>query len=402
MKKITILFLLVIVAVSCLSSCQEKNPYIDNTEYGAECETQNKYLLINSTGFQEVGKAFIGTAGMVGRYIRFYDPDSKVSDVLCSDPSCMHDSNTCSAYVNSGQLSYYDNKIYYISSDSENYLGDWILWKEDVSGNNKTKVKEISLEDIILKYQPQRIVLHHGKVYMLGIASTVEGAKPEYRISLLATPIDNSSDYQILVDKTISSGVSTSGRFIGDHVYFMIKEVSQDNNEVSVTVMCFSTVDGKEETVYKETGITDKVADFWVTDSEEILLAGIDENDHPCIWKLSSNKRESVVIWEDIKNEIPMIMEDIASVSYYVDETRHISIKDFSDNTVYSGPLFVNRPEGAEKDLGTRDYGFAVVGGDANKMIINLIGFNNDRKSYTILFDLNNDMKPTLLWNDGN
>ena len=207
MKKITILFLLWIVIVSCLSSCKGKDPFIDNTEYGAECEAQNKYLLINSTGLQEVGKAFIGTAGMVGRFIRYYDPDSKVSDVLCSDPSCMHDSNTCSAYINSGQLYYYDNKIYYISSDSENYLGDWILWKEDISGNNKTKVKEISLEDIILKYQPQRIVLHHGKVYMLGIASTVEGAKPEYRISLLSTPIDNSSEYQILVDKTISSGV---------------------------------------------------------------------------------------------------------------------------------------------------------------------------------------------------
>ena len=402
MKKITKLILLLIVTIGCLSSCKKADPLIDNTEYGVECEAQNKYLLINSTGFQEVGKAFIGTAGMVGRYLRLYDLDSKVSSVLCSDPSCTHDSNNCSAYLNSGQVSYYDNKIYYISNDSGNYSGDWILWKEDITGNNKTKVKAISLEDVIFKYQPQQIVLHHGKVYLRGIASTVDGAKPEYRISLLSARIDDNSDYQVLVDKTISSGVSTSWRFVGDYVYFMIKEISQDNNDVKITIMRFSTVDGKEETVYVESGITDKVADFWVTVNEVILLAGINENDHPCLWKLRNDKREIVVLWEGIKSEIPIIMEDIAVVSYYVDETRYIYIKDFDNDSVYSGPLFVNRAEGVDKDLGTQGYGFAVVGGDKDKVIINLIGLINERKIYTILFYLKNDMKSTVLWTDGN
>ena len=86
----------------------------------------------------------------------------------------------------------------------------------------------------------------------------------------------------------------------------------------------------------------------------------------------------------------------------YVDETRYIYIKDFDNDSVYSGPLFVNRAEGVDKDLGTQGYGFAVVGGDKDKVIINLIGLINERKIYTILFDLKNDMKSTVLWTDGN
>ena len=41
-----------------------------------------------------------------------------------------------------------------------------------------------------------------------------------------------------------------------------------------------------------------------------------------------------------------------------------------------------------------------MVGGDREKIIVNMEGFEKDIKSYTVLLDLNNDLEPTLLWSD--
>lgn len=385
--------------IMCLSSCAEKESSVD-TEYDETCEAQNKYnsSISGSDSFQEVGDSYIGST-LGGRKLLYYDAESGVSGVLCSDPSCTHDTNSCSARINPGSVFYYDGQIYFIAHDSEKNSGDFFLWREDLSGNNKKKVKEISTTDIWFEYQPQQFFLHHGKLYILGKANTIEGARPEYRISLLSTPIDDSSEYQILVDKRVDTYVQTSARFVGDHVYYMIFEWT-DDGPLSITVMRFSTSDGKEETVYKNTEISELVTDFWVTDSEEIYLAGEDKDDHACIWRIKGKKMEVTTIWEDQEDLVLRISDGIAVTSYYVDDVRYISVKDFENRTLYDGPMFASKPMGVDKDLGSRGYGFSVVGGDREKIIVNMEGFEKDIKSYTVLLDLNNDLEPTLLWSD--
>ena len=398
MKK-TLAFILSIALIMCLSSCGEKESSAD-TEYDETCETQNKYnsSRSGSFSFQEVGDSYIGSV-LIGETIHYYDSESGASGVLCSDPSCTHDTNSCSARIHPGAVFYYDGQIYLIAHDSEKNSGDFFLWKEDLSGNNKKKVKEISTTDIWFEYQPQQFFLHHGKLYILGMANTVEGAKPEWRISLLTTPIDSNSEYQTLVDKRINTDAYTSARFIGDHVYYMIFEFSADG-PLNLTIMRFSTSDGKEEMVYKKTGISEWVTDFWVTDSEEIYLSGEDEDDHACIWRIKGKKMEVTTIWEDQEDLVLRISDGIAVTSYYVDDVRYISVKDFENRTLYEGPMFASKPMGVDKDLGSRGYGFSVVGGDREKIIVNMIGMEKDTKTYTILLDLNNNLKPTLLWND--
>lgn len=399
MKK-KVLFLIIIMISSIMSCCNKERSAIDNTVYDEACEAQNKYnsSISGSFCFQEVGDSYVGTV-LGGQTIHYYDSGSGAFGVFCSDPSCTHDTNSCSAHIQPGAAFYYDGQIYSIAHDSEKYSGDYFLWKEDLSGNNKKKIKEISMTDIVFEYQPQQFFLHHGKLYILGMANIVEGAKPEWRISLISTPIDSSSEYQTLVDKRVNTDAYTSARFIGDHVYYMIFEFSADG-PLNLTIMRFRTTDGKEETVYKKTGISEWVTDMWVTDSEEIYLSGEDEDDHACIWRIKGKKIEVVTAWKTQEDLAVRISDGIAITSYYVDDVRYISVKDFENKTLYEGPMFTSKPAGLDKELASRGYGFAFVGGDSEKIIVNMIGMEKDTKTYTVLLDLNNDLEPTLLWSD--
>ena len=45
------------------------------------------------------------------------------------------------------------------------------------------------------------------------------------------------------------------------------------------------------------------------------------------------------------------------------------------------------------------DYYLGIIGGDTNKIILNIEGMKVDG-DYTIMLDLNNNLKPTILWSN--
>ena len=76
---------------------------------------------------------------------------------------------------------------------------------------------------------------------------------------------------------------------------------------------------------------------------------------------------------------------------------RYVDIRNFSGETIYSGKLFPSAISGLDKDPNT--YSFAVLGGDTEKLIVNLTEFANMKMvDYTILLDLKDNMKATILW----
>ena len=135
MKRKALLLLIIILISSILSCCDNRKTVIDDTVYDRECEVQNKYIEQPNAGFyvQEVGNSYIGTTELNRSLISYYDSENGISGVLCSDPSCTHDTNSCSARNHSGAVFYYDHQIYSIAQDSGSNTGNYILWKEDVS-----------------------------------------------------------------------------------------------------------------------------------------------------------------------------------------------------------------------------------------------------------------------------
>lgn len=389
----------IVAVVLLISGCQSNIPtnptgFDDPIRFPAEKNAQNEYLLADATSFQEAEGFFCGT-NLIGNYLQYYDKASGISGVLCADPSCSHDSVECGAYIKSGAtLSYYDGKLYWIANESTN-SGDVYLWKSDLSGTNREKIKCISFEKVIYPYQPQRYVIHHGMLYILGISSVVDGTQTGHRVSLLSQDLSSNESFTALYDEVFPYGASATARFVGESVYLSVVAF-QGGGPIDLSVIKFDTQRETSEVVYQETGITENPGAIWVTDNHEIYLPGSTDKE-AYLWKLENNKRIEIASWSADKFSTPHVMGGIAAFFSLQENTRWVDICDLSGTTIYSGKLFPNAITGIDKDPNT--YSFAVLGGDPEKLIINLTEFTGtELVDYTILLDLKNNLKATILW----
>ena len=398
MKKEIIIGLLVIGLL--LSGCQN-NELTEPTESGgnqtylsAEYSAQNKYLLTSATSFQETDGFFCGT-NLTGNYLQYYDKDTGISGVLCADPACSHDSVECGAYMHSGAtLSYYGGSLYWISKGSSD-SGDVYLWRSDLSGTNREKIKCISFEKVIFPYQPQRYVIHQGMLYIVGSSSVVDGTQTGYRVSLLSQDLSGDEGFTALYDEVFPYGANATARFVGESIYLSVVTF-QDGGPVDLSVIKFDTQKDTSEVIYQETGITESPGAIWVTDNHEIYLPGATDKE-AYLWKLENNRRIEVTSWSADKFSTPHVMGGIVAFFSLEENTRWVDIRDLSGATIYSGKLFPNTITGIDKDPNT--YGFAVLGGDTEKLIIAITEFNGtELVDYTILLDLKNNLKATILW----
>ena len=362
-----------------------------------EYDAQNQYLIDSSISFLEREGAFLGT-DLIGHYLNYYDEASGVSGVLCADPACTHDSSDCGAYVKAGAtVSYYDGKLYWVAEETRGGQ-DYYLWRGDLSGRNKEKVKPIGWDEIILTYQPQRYVVHRGRLYLLGQTEVVNGTEAGFRVSLLSTSLDGSEDFKVLYDETFSQGVQSSVRFIKNAIYLSVYAIYTIDEvmNIDVAVERYDIAGDTWETVYEEKGIQEPLRDVWVTEKEEIYIPGSSEN-RIYIWKAENGERKEVQSWETDNASLPWISGDVAVHITRVDNIRWIEIVDLSGKTLYKGKLFPEGVPGMEID--PNQGGLGLIGADEEKLILNLSDFvDGNMVDYTIKLDITDSLKPTILW----
>lgn len=398
MKKIHILSLLVLV-IFLVSGCTNPNSQTDPAHTDVfdtdmtipGYDAQNKYLLADLLSFQETNDFFCGS-NCIGSYLQYYDKASGITGVLCADPACSHDSSGCGAYIKQGAtFSVYDGKLYWIADDGrENYL-----WQSDLSGTNRKKIKSLSYENVIMTYQPQRYVIHRGNLYMLGYSNSVTGTQVGTRISLLSTSLDDSEDITVLYDNVLEQGAHATVRFVGRSAYLSIL-ASSGNGACDITITKFNTRTGSNEIVYEEVNVNATLGAIWVTEQGEVYLPGCDD-EHAYVWKIEKGVRTEIISWDGQNQTVPDIMDGIAINIYKVDGIRYIRIVSLDGVSVYEGKLFPDDIVGLDGDPNT--YSFAVIGGDADKIIVNLMSFTEaGMVDYTIMLDVANNMKATILW----
>ena len=172
MKQILIFLTICLLLTGCTDSAPVESPKGQ--------DAQNQFMFFPSS-FQETEDFYLGS-NMIGNYLHYYDKASGISGVLCADPSCGHDNSTCGAYTENGPtVSVWDGKLYWVAPEGNSQ--DKFLWKSDLSGMNREKLKKLSFEDFILKYQPQRYVVHRGMLYVLGDAN-IRFLEPKLAVGL--------------------------------------------------------------------------------------------------------------------------------------------------------------------------------------------------------------------------
>lgn len=358
-------------------------------------DAQNKYLLTNFIGFQETDNFFCGTNNN-GQYLQYYDKPSGISGVLCADPACTHDSADCGARIETdASLSFYDGKLYRIGKDADSG-NDFILWQSDLSGMNRKEVARLSYQDVIMEYQPQQFVIHRGRLYLRGYANAVVGTQAGLRITLVSIPLDGSGELTVHYDESFANGVESTMRFVGNYVYFSVS-VFKGMDNYDLTITRYNSRTGESAVIYEVTEIDEALGKIWVTEQGEVYLPTADA-DHAYVWKLENGKRVRVLSWEEKDYNIPNIVDGIAVITGRTDGIRYIKINALDGTAIYNGMMF---PEGIidiEGDPNV-DYYFGIIGGDTNKIIVIIEGMKVDG-DYTIMLDLTNNLKPTILWSN--
>ncbi len=359
-------------------------------------DAQNKFrgLAPRIFSFQEAEDFFCGS-GFSGKFIYYYDKANKTSGVLCADPSCTHNTVDCGAYADYGSF-FCDGEgvCYWIGEDPEAGR-DHYLWRGDLAGTSRVKVKRLSFEDIIVKYNPQHYEIHRGRLYILGLKQIVDGVNVQQQVILVSTPLDSSEEFTVLFDETFTSNIHPSVRFVEDDIYLTMQQFSE-GGPFDVTILKFDSESGASERVFEESGMSESISPAWVTKEGEIYLPG--RNDSCAyVWKLENGERIEVFSWKYMNPACPNIFDGIAVLFYLIDDIRCVDIINLSGETLYSGRLLPESIPGVEGNF--NDYSYAIIGGDTEKIILNLQNFTGTGLSdYTILLDLKENLKPTILW----
>lgn len=386
MKRLSVIIMACLLLAACGGSPTDMN--LSGTD------AQNQFMFFPAS-FQETEEFYLGS-NMTGSYLHYYDKTTGISGVLCADPSCGHDNSACGAYMEQGPtVSVWDEKLYWVASDGDSR--DQYLWRSDLSGMNREKLKLLSFEDFILKYQPQRYVVHRGTLYALGNANLVSGTEIRSWFTLIATPFDDSQEFTVLHDASFDQGINIDVRFVGNYAYISQITFPLDKGLENVTVEKLNLLTGDVERVYEEAGLPENHGALWVTPEGELYLPGADE-DTAYIWKLEDGNRKEIARWQSDHASIPKIMDGIAVYLTWPDQVRYIEIVDLNGEPLYSGKLFPEGVPGLPGDPNACSFG--IVGGDRDKLILNLQdhGDLSAPQDYTVLIDLNNNMEATILW----
>ena len=393
----------IVAIVLLLSGCQNNTPRVTNPtdaddpiQFAPEKNAQNKYIM-SGTNFQEAGNFFLGTS-LVGDYLQYYDKTSGISGVLCADPSCAHDSRECGGNLGGKlSLSYYDEKVYWVGPEGTQ-LQKYYLWQSDLSGMNRKKIMEIPWDEIRMPYQPQRYVIHQGKLYIMGSASVVDGTQTGKRKSLLSIPLTGDEGFTTVYDKVLPNAVDNERYiFVDGFIYIYMYSFDEESSTKNLTVTKVDIAKNTSEVIYQENDITELLGDFWVTEDHELYLSG-STNEKAYLLKIENGSKKEITFWPVDEVNDPDVMDGIVMfMTRDENKIRYVDIRNFSGETIYKGKLFPSAISGLDKDPNT--YNFAVVGGDTEKIIINLIEFaDKTMVNYTILIDLKDNMKATILW----
>ena len=404
MKKAVILCIL--LTIFLLSGCKGGHEEIQTFPdvLTPKFDAQNQYLFMNLMNFQETEDFFCG-ADYSGTRLRYYDKKSGASGVLCPDPACAHDTKDCVAYISTGaSLSVYDGKLYWVAPKGEREAA---LYRSDLSGANREELRTIDPQNVINAYQPQRYMIHRGFLFLVGQANVVEGTENKTRISLLSAPLEGQEDFTVLYQELFDSGVNWDVRFVGNSVYFSQIIVPESLDFFDVAISRYDMLAKTWEQIYQEKGIMETPGHMWVTDQGEIYLPGAGGGT-AYVWQIQEGQRKEILSWEDAENNIPDLLDGIVMTISLKDNIRCVKVMDDTGKTLYEGKLFPEAVPGLEGDPGVfgdpqtqgSEYGFALVGGDSQKLIIHLNAFQESGGDYTLMLDLTDNLKPTVLWSD--
>lgn len=133
---------------------------------------------IDTTGFQKemnvhhpfrlsaVCKTEVGYYLHYDGLLYFLDGTTGTVTAVCAKPECSHTDNDCNAWINSGMLSYYQGKMYYVNSDAKSDSMK-TLYSVKPDGTEHTQIQRLQMEYVGWRTVLADPILVNGNLYFL-------------------------------------------------------------------------------------------------------------------------------------------------------------------------------------------------------------------------------------------
>ena len=144
-KKLAVLFLLVgLLLTACAKPAPDIPTFALDTSNVSNLDTANTFLMNYNFEHMTQSEQVIYKLSSNTFSILFYDKSSGTSGPLCGKPDCSHTGEDCNAYVCAGKsIQYYNGAIYIVAEDKSTFPMETWLWKCDLSGGNREKIKKL-------------------------------------------------------------------------------------------------------------------------------------------------------------------------------------------------------------------------------------------------------------------
>ena len=159
MNKKTVSWLLLIALCFLYAGCGEKTDNWDQSKY----DKQNASFTL-SHGYAQICDNILYFRGESDHFLRYLDLESGESMVLCMKPECLHNDETCSAYLSwvFPGLSLWNERIYRIQKEMDETCA---LYSENIDGSDLRFEKTLNDELYVLGITN---IIHDGKLYSPG------------------------------------------------------------------------------------------------------------------------------------------------------------------------------------------------------------------------------------------
>ena len=378
-----------------------EDPLFETEEYLEDYDHNNHYT--------NIAKAVVATEDSVyyikplvadqDKYLYYYDRKTCVSDVLCTNPECMHQDKNCKGYIGHTQpgLFLYDNKLYWIGSIPDpagKATSVWALLRCSLDGSDRETVLLID-RDMYYYYQPQEFFLHRGYLYFVGEAHTVSAAgEAEQLISVIGLSLKENGKAITVFEKKYPGSVNRPHLFFaGNKIYY--HHGRTDSGGTEYEICCYSIRTRKTETIFEgyfDGPVRPECGEsaFWIEDGEiYALFNSLGSDPVSQVKKLNQGKWEDVYIPKQ-----PTTMRIYAGKLTSEEESEDgngkwtINIRELDGRPVYKG----------EKPEIPNLIGFMVSGGNSSEMFYSAfrhIGARAFMSLYRI--DIRNQTPPELI-----
>ena len=389
-----------------LTACTQQEPTVDTATSSvtknptevpsalADENADNNYLVNNNFQFMTESDSTIYK--IVIDRIYYYDKASGISGPICGKPDCDHTGMDCDAYIGTGRaIQYYNNSLYFVSCDYNIFPAEFWLWKANVNGQNREKIKLLDAKGLLIPNQPQNFFIHRGQLFLFCLTNIVENGVPMMRAAILSSPLDDSQEFTTLWEEKSESVLHYTYRFSDQYVY-----VGSTYNGRTVHIFRINFLDGSTESLFSEDGQGYLYGEIHLTKQNELYLSGATETT-VYVWKIENGQKVNTITIESDSEYPPKILDGLViDTRQNEDNKRVATVKTLSGETVYEGLLFPNGiPEiEAELDLNTCNYG--EVGGTGSLIAFYMGADGNGSKpaEYIVYLDTAQNMKPIYIF----